>query len=349
MFPALYIQLKGAVEHPDWTYDQLATDAQYAMLIDAGTSLGGLVCMYVSLDDRFKVYVLQSIFYLLHLSLAVGISMVTANAMTKYAASIVRFSAKPEVHALIWAIVSTCFLLDIFLSFKLVLVGIVYVRNSAIWIGIMALSALILYTIIGFWIAISATPLYDKLCVPKTWQLLMAITSLGFAKSRRAVHALGIFIIGYFAPLIVLHLVLSVCCIMQDPLQHNPMLITLFLMACTMVCMLAVYYSVDFIFVDTGDTSSYKEKLESRIIPSIKHCAKYCYITMVFVFASAFLAALSAFGLLAKLKDFYTHYKVSNGVAFIVLPMVFSFASWAIRYAAIHFRTFLLPRDIPFH
>ena len=344
-------QLKGAVEHQDWTYAQLGADAQYALLIESGANLGGVVSMYVSLDERFKVHILQGMFYLLHLSLAVGLSMATAIWITKYATIIVHYSARPEVYALIWATVHLCSLLDLFLSLKLALVGIAYVQSSATWIGVLALSALLMYTVVAFLITVRATSLYDNLCVPRSWQLVVLIMSVGILRSKRAVQAVSIFTVGYFAPLIVLHLVMSVCIILQDPLQHSVMVISLFLAACTVLCLLAAFYSVDYIFTDvhTDSTSTYKERLVSRVIPSVKHCVKFCYFTIVFIFASCFLSSLAAFGLLAKLKDFYSHYQVSNGVAFIILPPIISFLTWAIRYVIINFKTFVLPRDIPFH
>lgn len=351
MLPFCLAQLKGAVEHQDWTYAQLGADAQYALLIESGANLRGVVSMYVSLNERFKVHILQGMFYLLHLSLAVGISMATAIWITKYATIIVHYSAIPEVYALIWATVHVCSWLDLYLSFKLLLVGIVYVQSSATWIGILALSALLMYTIVAFLITIRATSLYDKLCVSKSWQLVILILSVGILKSKRAAQAASIFTVGYFAPLIVLHLVMSVCIILQDPLQHSVMVISLFLVACAGLCSMAAFYSVDYIFTDvhTDSTSNYKERLALCVIPSIKHCVKFCYFTIVFTFAASFLFSLAAFGLLAKLKDFYVHYQVSNGVTFIVLPPIFSFLTWAIRYVIINFKKFMLPRDIPFH
>ena len=346
----LCVQLRGAIDQQDWTYAQLGADAQYALLIDSGAKYGGMVSMYVSVDERFKVHILQGMFYLLQLSLAVGTFMAVAKWVTKYAAVLAHNSAIPDVFALIWATVHVCFAINLFLSLKLILVGIVYFQSSAPWIGILALSALPTYMFAALFITIRAISLYDKLCVPKSWQLVILILSVGLLRSKRAVQAVSIFTIAYFAPLIVLHLVISVCSILQDPLEHGTALFGLFFLVCGLLCLKAAFYSLEYIITDlnTGNASNYKERLTSRAIPSIKHSVKFCYFTMVFVFATTFLCVLFAFGLLAKLKDFYVHYQVSNGVTFIVVPPIFSFLNWAIRYGIINFKTFMLPRDIPF-
>lgn len=343
--------MKGVIDNQDWTYAQLGEDAQYALLIDSG-NFGGMVSMYVSMDERYKVHILQGMFYLLHLSLAVGISMAMAKWVTQYANFIVHNSVIPDVYALIWATVHVFSWFNLLLSLKLLLVGIVYLKSSAKWIGILALLALFMYTIVALLITIRATSLYDKLCVPKSWQLVILIFSLGILRSKRAVQAVSIFTVSYFAPLMVLHLVFLVCSILQDPLQHSTAAMAILLLVCTAVSLMAAFYSLEYIFSDVHTenyTCNYKEQFTLRAISSMKRCAKFFYFTMVFTFAMFFLGSLYAFGLLAKLRDFYLHYQVSNGVTFIVLPPLFSLITWAIRYGIINFKTFVLPRDIPFH
>ena len=326
------MQLRGALYVKRLTPESLATvDAAAQFAVTMGMTIGAPT-------DLFNAtFHFELAFILLEISVAVLAMYYWGVILKRYSAYVTSQVVIPETRALLWGSVFTCICINGLLTMKLLLVTIVYVRNF-LYPGRGAL--ILLFVVVNILVschnAKTTLPLYSRVSVPRSLQLVLNILTLCQCKKKvkTLLQLYSIFHVSYCIPLASVHLVVTVLAILQDPMQNGMEVLTLFGVLLSGTSLFAMILSFDPII--TMNFTHFKEKLKK----CLQVCVKWMYIMLVLTMLSFFAAVVLGLICLDIRSNFYCHYKFSHYLWYYLSPVLFGLLSWVIRVYVLHFKNY---------
>ena len=326
------MQLRGALYVKRLTPESLATvDAVAQFAVTMGMTVGAPT-------DLFNAtFHFELAFILLEISVAILAMYYWGVILNRYSTFVTSQVVIPEKRALLWGSVFTCIMINGVLTLKLLLVTIVYIRNSLYPArGALILLFVVVNVLVSCHNAKTTLHLYSRVSVPRSLQLVLNAVTLCQCKKKVKIllQLHSIFNVSYCIPVASVHLVVTVLAILQDPMQNGMEVLTLFGIVVSGICFFAMILSFDPIL--TMNFTHFKEKLKK----CLHVCVKWMYIMLVLEMLTFFAAVILGLICLDIRSNFYCHYKISHYLWYYLSPVLFGLLSWVIRVYMLHFKNY---------